>query len=34
MLSSLSNLDNDLTERIHRTKCKYRHGNKRETCGK
>ena len=32
--SSLSNLANNLSERIHRIKCKYRHDDKKcETCG-
>ena len=34
MASSLSNLVNNLSERIHKIKCKYRHYDKKcETCG-
>ena len=34
MLSSLSNLVNNLYERIHKIKCKYGHNDKKcETCG-
>ena len=34
MASSLSNLASNLSERIHKIKCKYRHDNKEcETCG-
>ena len=34
MASSLSNLVINLSERIHRVKCKYGHNNKKcETCG-
>ena len=34
MASSLSNLGNNLCERIHKTKCKYGHDDKKcETCG-
>ena len=34
MASSLSNLVNILSERIHKIKCKYKHDDKkRETCG-
>ena len=34
MASSLSNLVNNLSEGIHRIKCKYRHDDKKcETCG-
>ena len=34
MASSLSNLVNNLSEGIHRIKCKYEHDDKRcETCG-
>ena len=34
MASSLSNLVNNLAEGIHKTKCKYRHDNKKcESCG-
>ena len=29
MASSLSNLVNNLSEEIHRIKCKYRHDNKK-----
>ena len=33
MTSSLSNLVNNIAEKIHRTKCKYGHDNKKwETC--
>ena len=33
MASSLSNLVNNLSEGIHKIKCKYRHNNKKcETC--
>ena len=33
MASSLSNLVNDLSERIHEIKCKYGHNDKKlETC--
>ena len=33
MASSLSNLVNNLSEGIHKIKCKYGHGNKKsETC--
>ena len=34
MASSLSNLVNNLSEGIHRIKCKYKHDDKKcETCG-
>ena len=34
MPSSLSNLVNNLSEGIHKTRCKYRHDDKKfETCG-
>ena len=34
MTSSLPNFVNNLSERIHKTKCKYRHdGKKCEACG-
>ena len=34
MASSLSNLVNDLSEGIHRIKCKFEHNDKKcETCG-
>ena len=34
MASSLSNLVNNLSERIHRIKCKFRHDDKKcDTCG-
>ena len=34
MASSLSNLANNLSEGIHRTKCKFRHDDKKcEICG-
>ena len=34
MASSLSDLVNNLAKRIHTTKCKYGHDNKKcETCG-
>ena len=33
MASSRSNLVNNLSERIHRIKCKYDHDKKCETCG-
>ena len=34
MVSSLSNLINNFSERIHRTKCKYKHDDENcETCG-
>ena len=34
MARSLSNLVNNLSERIHRIKCKYGHNDKKcETCG-
>ena len=32
--SSLSNFDNNFSERIHKIKCKYRHNNKKcQICG-
>ena len=34
MANSLSNLVNNLSEEIHRIKCKYKHDDKKfETCG-
>ena len=34
MSSSLSNLVNNLAERVHKIKCKYEYDNKKcETCG-
>ena len=33
MASSISNLVNNLSEGIHKIKCKYRHNEKYETCG-
>ena len=33
MASSLSNIANNLSEGIHRIKCKFGHNDKRETCG-
>ena len=33
MASSLSNLVDNLAEKIHKIKCKYGHNKKHETCG-